>query len=187
MGGSVDEIGTRMVPWQQIEVSHARNRPVSERPPLPQPGEQVWYRQFEWNRNPVGDLVEPVLADVVEVQHPHDASDSDFVDGVGWVRDPNLWHLVRDEHGRVQLTPLGALRYEPVADPWPWVRLRLPDSGPVHETREARLRGSAGWLPLDYSHRPERWRLPSQTALLSTRPVLRPLNVPLAAPRPARG
>jgi hypothetical protein len=182
----VDEIGTRLVPWQQLEVSHARNRPLAERPPLPHPGDRVWYRRFEWNRDPgTGDLVEPESAVIVEVQDPRDTSDADYVDGVGWVRDPNLWHLVRDVNG-VPIVDPGGLRYAPVADPWPWVRLRRPN-GIVDCTREARLRGSAGWLPLDYLTRPERWRLPSETALVSTRPVLRPLNVPLPAPAPGRG
>jgi hypothetical protein len=167
-------------------VSHARNRPLSERSPLPLTGDRVWYRRHEWDRDPTsGEHVPPELAVVVEVQDPLDTSDQDYVDGVGWVRDPNLWHLVRDIHGRPIRQPMvdgGALRYAPVADPWPWVRLQRPN-GIVDGTREARLRGSAGWMPLDYLTRPERWRLPSEIALLSTRPALPALNVP--PPRPA--
>src|ERR1700743_2137615 len=153
-----------MVPWQQIEASHARNRPMSERPPPPQVGEQVWYRRFEWNRDPRGDLSEPELAEIVEVQDPRDTSDADYVDGVGWVRDPNLWHLVRDALGHPLLDG-GALRYAAGAHPGRGVSLRRRN-GIIDGTREARLRGSAGWLPLDYLTRPERWRLPSATALL---------------------
>lgn len=171
-----------MVPWQRIEVTHAKNRPLSERPPLPRPGDQVWYRRFEWNHDQrTGERVDPELAVVVEVQDPQDISDQDYVDDAGWVRDPNLWHLIRHNiTGAPLRDALGQLVYNPVSDPWPWVRLRRPN-GIIDETREARLRGSAGWLPLDYLARPERLRLPRETALLATRPVLLPPNVPFAA------
>lgn len=177
----VDEIGTRMVPWQRIEVTHARNRPLNERPPLPAVGDRVRYRRFEWNHDlRTGEIVEPEFAEVVEVQDPQDTADADYAEDAGWIRDPNLWHLIRDAQGVPRRDPLGQMLYAPVSDPWPWVRLRRPN-GIVDETREARLRGSAGWLPLDYLTRPERWRLPRETALLATRPVPPPLNVPFAA------
>jgi hypothetical protein len=181
----VDEIATRMVPWEQSEFSHSRNRPHHERPALPKPGEQVWYRRHDWNHDLLsGETEEPELVVVVEVQPPDDETLVCELPDVGRVRDLNLWHLVRDINGR-PIYDAGMPRYVHVADPWPWIRMRRPN-GMIAETREARLRGSAGWLPLDYLSRPERWRLPSGT-LLVPRPQLRPLAAPSPAPAPASG
>jgi hypothetical protein len=181
----MDEIGTRLVPWEQSEFTHAHNRPRPERPPLPEPGDQVWYRRYDWHHNPAtGETENPELVTVVEVQPPDDESLTCHLPGVGLVRDLNLWHLVRDNvTGRPAYDPSGQPRYVHVADPWPWLRLRRPN-GMLAETREARLRGSAGWLPLDYRSRPERWRLPGQT-LIVPRPALQPIAGPGPAPAPA--
>jgi hypothetical protein len=181
----MDEIGTRMAPWEQAEFSHAHNRPPAERPPLPAVGEQVWYRRYDWNTDErTGEHHEPELVTVVEVQPPDDTALTCNLPEVGPVRDLNLWHLVRDNWtGRPLYDPSGQLRYVHVADPWPWIRMRRPD-GMIAETREARLRGSAGWLPLDYLTRPERWRLPGRT-LLMPRPELRPPTAPPPAPAPS--
>jgi hypothetical protein len=186
----LQEFDTRLIPWEHIEVTHARNRPQSERPPLPAVGERVWYRAHEWERDPAGLHVPPELVTVVAVEPDDDPDSRDYIDGVGWVRDPNLWHLVRDTLGHPRTNPDGGLRYAPVADPWPWLDLQLPDDehgrpGRVVRAREARLRGSAGWLPLDYRDRPERCRLPGDF-YAATRPLLPPLNVP-QPPRPGRG
>lgn len=176
------EIETRLVPWEQIEQTHARNRPLSERPPLPKPGDRVWFRRWEWERDSGGRHVPPELATVVGIQ-PDDHPDfRDYVPGVGWVRDPNLWHLVRDINGKPLRGLDGGWRYEPVADPWPWLDLELEPHPagyprPLERAREARLRGSAGWLPLDYLDRAERRRLPGDF-YNAVRPALRPLNVP---------
>lgn len=183
----MDEIATRWVPWEQAEFSHARNRPLSERPPLPKVGDQVWYRRYDWCHNPAtGEVEEPELVVVVEVQDPDDTTLACHLPDIGMVRDLNLWHLVRDNlTGRPRVDEHGEWLYVHVADPWPWVRLRRPN-GMLAETRESRLRGSAGWLPLDYLSRPERWRLPSQT-LHVPRPALRPVTAPAPAPAPAPG
>lgn len=160
----VDELATRAVPWAQAEFSHARNRPARERPPLPQVGDRVLYRRYDWHHDIAGGRTEePELVTVVEVQNLADRS------------DPNLWHEVRDSQGQ-PVTDAGVPRFAPVADPWPWIRVRRPD-GLIAETRESRIRGAAGWLPLDWRGRPERWRLPGKT-LLTARPPLPPLNVP---------
>ncbi len=172
----LDEIGTRGVPWEHAEVAWATNRPLSERPPLPSVGERVWYRRHEWNRDAQGREVLPELAEVVEVQPVNDTSLVDHDPDIGRTRDPNLWHLVRDAQGK-PLRDAGQVRYAPVADPWPLVTLRRAN-GLIEQTREARLRGSAGWLPADYLRRPERWRVPSLTRL-TLRPGLPPLNVPI--------
>lgn len=168
----MDEIATRWVPWQQNEFSHVHNRPHAERPPLPAPGDQVWYRRYDWNVDErTGEHHEPELVTVIEVQHPDDTELVCNLPDIGPVRDLNLWHLVRDNLTGQPLYGIdGQPWYVHVADPWPWLRMRRPN-GLLAETREARLRGSAGWLPLDYRTRPERWRLPNET-LLVPRPEL---------------
>lgn len=166
----MDELGTRLVPWDQIEVTHARNRPPTERPPTPEVGDRVWYRRYDWDRHPpTGALVEPVIATVTEVQSLADRD------------DPNLWQRVRSLRGAPMWTLAGGAVYQVVADPWPWLHLRLADVvkpsgglmryGEIVQTRESRMRGSAGWLPLDYLARPERWRLPADTALVDRPPM----------------
>jgi hypothetical protein len=148
------EIETRDVPYEQIEITFARNRPVSERTPIPEPGDSVFYRREYWDQL-------PVLATVLKVQSLDDRD------------DPNLWQLVRDSWGKPILDE-GGTRYSRLPDPWPWVMLSLPSGGRAM-TREARLRGSPGWLPLDWRLRLV--RLPSEV-LLVERPALQPVNVP---------
>lgn len=158
------EADTRLVPYERIEVSHATNRPYAERPPVPRVGDELFYRRNYWDQD-------PVRARVVWVQDLDDRE------------DPNLWALVRDHNGN-PILDAGVPRYGRAADPWPEVRLRGewadPGSTP-HEreaiTREARLRGSPGWLPLNWRERPV--RLPSELYLIE-RPPLPPANVPYA-------
>lgn len=168
----MDELRTRLVPWDQIEVTHARNRPHPERPPLPGLGDRVWYRRYDWDRDPVtGSRVPPVEATIIDVQDLDDRT------------DPNLWQEIRNLRGQPMRTVGGAPVHQVVADPWPWLHLRLdevrkPDGGlmrygEIVQTRESRMRGSAGWLPLDYLQRPERWRMPGDTALI-VRPPMTP-------------
>jgi hypothetical protein len=153
----VDELATRLVPWDAVEVAWARNRPHHERPALPAVGEHVWYRRNTWDPHDVCEWCQ-----VVEVRDLDDRT------------DPNLWHQVRDANGQ-PVYDAGQPRHAPAADPWPWLRLRRPN-GLIAETREARLRGSPGWLPVDYRTRPERSRLPGHTRLVA-RPPLPPLNI----------
>jgi hypothetical protein len=154
----VDELNTRAVPWDQIEIVWARNRPYVERPPIPQVGDRLYYRHDEWSRD-----VEEIT--VLEVQ------------SLEYRDDPNLWHQVKDQWG-VPIIDGRTPRMSRVADPWPWIVFRRdPLSDRATRSRESRLRGSAGWLPLDWRTRPERWRLPNETALIP-RPALMPLNVP---------
>lgn len=163
---TLTEAQTRHVPYDTVEVSHARNRPIKERPTIPKPGDKVYYRREYWDQ-------EPMLTTVVAVQDLNDKE------------DPNLWHLVRDQNG-VPVMDDGVVRYAQVADPWPEVTLEWIEEqkgGDPAEitrralTRESRLRGSPGWLPLNWRTRPV--RLPSDL-LLVPRPELPPLNVPLS-------
>ena len=186
----LSELDTRLVSWENIEVAHARNRPLAERPPLPRIGERVWYRAFDWERDRTGLHVPPVQATVIAVEPDDDPDSRDWLPGYGWVRDPNLWHLVRDTNGRPLHHPDGSPRYARVADPWPWLDLELGldewgHPQPTVRTRESRMRGSAGWLPGDYRDRSERARLPADF-IAASRPWLPPLNVPAApTPKPA--
>lgn len=127
------EIDTRLVPYDQAEVAWARSRPPQHRVATPAVGEMVRYRHEAWG--------EPVEALVVAVQDPQDQS------------DPNLWRIARDGHG-APLALDGMPVIVPVEDPWPLLTLECRYGRPV--TREARLRGSAGWLPVDWEtrHRP---------------------------------
>lgn len=169
----MDELRTRMVPWAQIEVTHARNRPHAERTVWPAVGDQVWYRRYDWDRDPRdGARVEPEVGTLIAVQDRDDRE------------DPNLWHQVKNVHGQSLAEIPGAPSHHAAADPWPWVDIRLNDQfkddgglmryGEVVRTWESRMRGSAGWLPLDYRERPERWRLPSETALIERPPLIAP-------------
>jgi hypothetical protein len=101
----------------------AWEREPEEREDHPRPGEHVLVRTEEW--------AEPVPAVVIEVQdivRPNDGHGSHYAP------DPNVWHPVTGD-----LHP----------DPWPWVTVRLghdPGSGREMKVKEARVRGSAGWL-----------------------------------------
>lgn len=152
------ELDTRLVPWEPHEISWARNRPAVERPPMPKPGDRVFYRHDHWD--PIA-----VRAVVTWVQ---DLDEHD---------DGNLWILVRDTDGHPILDE-GVPRWVRCPDPWPLVRLDTGDVYGVLHALESRVRGSAGWLPLDWQARPERSRLPRELALLPREP-LSPLNVPL--------
>lgn len=128
----MDEAGTRIVPWSPREVAWARRRPGPHRTPLPQVGDTVWYRHDNWG--PVSE------ATVLAVQSLED------------VDDPNVCRWQPDDAGNLVL-----LDGRPVAlaafDPWP--KLTLQTRYGRCFTREARLRGSAGWLPDGWE---TRWR-----------------------------
>lgn len=120
-----------LIPYSASEISWAHERPGQHRTPLPVAGDEVEYRHDSWG--PV------VRVDVVHVQS---------LDDIG---DPHLWRVELDGFGRPLLLddrPVMQQRF----DPWPVLRLKVPRVGLV-DTREARLRGSPGWLPLDWETR----------------------------------
>lgn len=106
----------------RAELEWARERPLACRPPIPNMGDRVLYRTNDF-------FVELLAATVITV------IDYDLA-------DPNLWELDDD-------SSLSSSLVHPVADPWP---ILILDVGKRHmvETRESRLSGSAGWLPLDW-------------------------------------
>lgn len=107
------------------DVRRAQLRPPGERTPVPQPGTTVWYRDREF-----GDLVEAVVDTVV----------------MDNMTDPNVWHVVT-VGGQPVKGPDGTVQMEVAPDPWPLVYL-TDAYGRTHQTREARIVGSAGWLPV---------------------------------------
>lgn len=129
-GGPVDETVTRAVPISRDEIDWAHNRPGPHRVPVPAVGDEVAYRHDPWG---------PITSAEVLAVQPLDDLD-----------DPHLWQVETGPGGRplmLEGRPVMAQR----PDPWPTLTLRTVHG--VGVTREARLRGSAGWLPLDWQSR----------------------------------
>ncbi len=140
------ELLTRLVPIDQREVSYIRNRLQSDRPPRPKVDDQLFFRRNEWDTDD-----QLYLMRVVEVQPENDTT-SEFAT-----------NLVQHLRHNISGSPLFYLDGEPVLvplpDPWPWVKF-IFDGEPSKETLswqhrpqmtfESRLRGSPGWLPLNY-------------------------------------
>lgn len=126
------ESDTQLIPYDAAEVAWARCRPVADRVPVPELGAAVLYRHDPWGR--------PVAAVVEAVEDLDDRT------------KPNLWEVVRDPaSGRILATPDHVPVARRLADPWPVLHIRSRYG--VAVTQEARLRGSAGWLPLDWDQR----------------------------------
>lgn len=124
------ETDTAAIPWTQQEFAWAQCRPAKDRTPIPEVGDEVMFRHTAWGV--------PVLAEVLAVQSLDDIS------------DPNLWRPELGPDGQL-VTLEGRHILSGAKDPWPELTLRTPYG--VGVTREARLRGSAGWLPLDWESR----------------------------------
>jgi hypothetical protein len=123
-----------LVPIDPGEVHWALNRPPHHRTPVPTVGERVCYRHHEWG--------EVTHAQVLAVQDPTDPAS---------YRDHYLWHVLVDEARLPIHDGAGNRVLTPAPDPWPTLTLA---TGWGHRmTREARVRGSAGWLPLDWQTR----------------------------------
>jgi hypothetical protein len=137
-------------PYTRAEIDRwtGQRRP-HEREPVPQPGERLLLREV-----PFGEAVPAVVADVQDMSSPHDHWNRHG--GLEAARGPgqpdvNVWAW-DEEHRSWRLRD----------DPWPWVQVQViaQDSrgndlrGPGGELmlgaprwcREARVRGSAGWL-----------------------------------------
>lgn len=123
---------SRVIPWSPEELAWQRCRPPAHRTKLPEVGDTVLVRLDEWS--------EPVEATVERVQPVDDAG------------DPHLVRIALDEFGNPQVVDDVPVM-EMSRDPWALVWLKV---GPLRtHTREARLRGVPGWLPLDHA---TRWR-----------------------------
>jgi len=116
--------------WDASETTWQLRRPRNFWTPLPAAGNQVFYRHRHF-----GDVTG---ARVEQVEDLDDTTDT-YV----WHLATAAGQLVRDELGRTI----------PRRVPDPWVTLRLRTDWGLLIAREARLRGSAGWLPLDWERR----------------------------------
>lgn len=124
------EQDTKAIPWTEEEFRWAQRRPATDRTPIPHVGNEVMYRHNPWEP--------PTRAEVLAVQSLDDIS------------DPNLWRPQRDLDG--QLTQVeGRYILTGALDPWPELTLRTIYG--IGISRESRLRGSPGWLPLDWETR----------------------------------
>ncbi len=136
---------SRIVPYSAAEVEYVRRRPPAERTPLPSEGDMAYCRLDEWG---------PVWESTVERVQPLDDVD-----------DPHLYRVVTDGVGELVILE-GRPVISMVEDPWVtlWLSVDTGERIVRTHTREARLRGSAGWLPLDWKTR-KRW-LPTQLEMM---------------------
>lgn len=148
------------------ELAWVRNRPEGERRPMPAVGAIVGWREVEG-----GPVVRATVVEVESVTDPW-AHESAPFEPHG--PDPNVWRVVTNPETATPLhDALGRYVFAPVPDPWPAVVVRIdptvinPGTGPdlagrevigrtrYMHVREARLPGSAGWLPAeDINHDP---------------------------------
>lgn len=130
--------------WTDWEIDRwAHNRLPHEREEPPQPGERVLYRAYEF-----GQAVPARVHDVQDMTGPphnhwHRHGGLEAQRGPG-VPDVNVWEPTPDRYG-----------WQLKADPWPWVHIRVITGtgadgeeilGDPQWCREARVRGSAGWM-----------------------------------------
>lgn len=121
----------RHFPHTHQEYVWAQCRPAADRTPIPREGDEVLYRHHTGEQ--------PTPATVVWVQPLDD------------IADPNLVRTQMDPATGEPMLLEGRYVLLMAKDPWPLLILTT-----VHgrvETREARLRGSPGWLPLDWETR----------------------------------
>lgn len=131
-----------------LEYEYARSRPYPERTPIPRVDDELFYRHNGGSPN-------TYRIQVTWVQSLED------------MEDPNLWYFQTLPDGITPLIIEGQQVLARAKDPWPLIRGRLMEptrdrgnnidlsTGREIETREARMRMSAGWLPLDWETRPQ--------------------------------
>jgi hypothetical protein len=142
------EMATRVVPWAAEEFGWARVRPPADRVPLPVVGGRVFFRFDRF-----GDVHPAVVVEVPDLARGWRWTDLEPGEDTP---DAWVWQLIRDNAtGAPVLDALGLPKVELLPDPQPVIVCRVEGRAGLHATREARLRGSAGWLPLDWR---ERWR-----------------------------
>lgn len=129
--------------WDAAEYAWQADRPPRHRVPLPTIGDHVMLRMTAW----ATELHECVVVDVQDMDSDDARADANVHDKV-----------TNEDHTRVLHGPDGRPLTRPRADPWPlvWVRRLDADgqpSGGVFDTREARMEGSGGWLPMDHATR----------------------------------
>lgn len=117
----------------------ARERRPAEREAPPLAGERLLFRQSEFG--PVIPVITMAVQDLARPgDHWRQHGDLERFHGPG-EPDPSVWEWDEAE-GRYRLHP----------DPWPWVQVQeagadgRPLPSPPRWCREARVRGSAGWM-----------------------------------------
>ena len=142
-----DETATQGVPYAPQEFAWARIRPPAHRVPVPHVSQRIRYRHQYW-----GPVVDAVVVSVPDLDHPPTFAE---ISATGEL-DQNVWDLLRDNATGALLTDgFGAPRPVLLPDPWPMIVVRAQGVPGLVSTREARLRGAPGWLPLDWR---SRWR-----------------------------
>jgi hypothetical protein len=129
--------------WDAAEYAWQANRPEDHRVPVPAIGDHVMIRSASWSP----ELHEAVVVEVQDMESDEANADPN-------VRDK----MTSADHTQVMYGPDGAPLTRLRADPWPWIHYRHLDAdgqatGAERSIREARLEGSAGWLPLDHERR----------------------------------
>lgn len=135
---TVDENGTQLIPYGAEETMWARTRPPDQRVPTPQPSDTVYYRHDPW-----GPLMFATVDEVLD----------DPADPRVGGHNPDVWEVQRDQVTGKYLVVMGKQLIVRKPDPWPQLRLLTRPRTMVIVTQEARLRGSPGWLPLDWETR----------------------------------
>lgn len=143
-----DELATRVWPWSERELAWQRMRPPALRTPLPCLGARLWFR---FDR-----FAEPEAATAVQVPDLGRGWRWEDLEPGASTPDPWVWQLRRDNStAQPVLDSMGLPCVELLPDPQPVIVCRVASRPGLHAAREARLRGSPGWLPLDWR---ERWR-----------------------------
>lgn len=122
-------------PIDKSEIIWARNRQPRHRTPIPRSGDQVYYRHEQW--------ADPTLAQVVRIVDPLPEDLNVFESALNTTHPTR--HPLLDGIGHTLM----------VLRPDPDYEVELHTAYGRVVTREARVRGSAGWLPLDWT---TRWR-----------------------------
>lgn len=123
------EQACRGLPATPEQCHWAMCRPARHRVKPPMVGDEVLYRHNNWE--------DPEVARVVWVQPTDD------------VDDPHVMQVQQREGRPVLLDGRPVF----VTNPDAWLRVHLRTSHGIADTREARLPGSPGWLPLDWQNR----------------------------------
>lgn len=147
-GGGYTQHPGEGVLYAPSEFLQARRRPGPDRPRIPQVDDELFYRHN-------GGSPHVYRIQVTWVQSLEDMEDS------------NLWYFQSNPDGSPLMLDGGSMVLARAHDPWPLLRAVLMEPTNDHgrnvdlaagwpiETREARMRGSAGWLPLDWQSRPQ--------------------------------
>lgn len=142
------ELLTRHIPLSREENLWAGWRPPTYRTPVPAIGDPVLYRHEAWT-TPVGATV--LNIDDIE---PPTVLTTRWASHLNPPYDPNVWRVRTTPGSSIPLHhPDGTVILDRLPDAWPTLLLKIDGQRSHVQTREARLRGSAGWLPLDWQDR----------------------------------